>query len=194
MFRFGRQWMPRMGVDEGAGSAGSASAGEEKTESAPLSEEEIARQIEAAKEAARAEAKAEYEQQLAEKLEQTKTEAAKLAKMTADEKAAYEREQREAELTRREAAIAERELRAETGKILADKGLPAGVLDIVIGKDAADTAARIDAFKAAYDKAVQAGVEARLQGKTPVTGNQVAQADTDAARDAFTKALQGGFN
>jgi len=191
---FGRRFFtPFLSADGGAPEGGAAAADNKDDKGAASTTEDVAAQIEAAKEAGRAEARVAYEAELAQKLEEGKTEAAKLAQMNADEKAEYERKQREEALAKREADIASRELRAETIKTLADKGLPADVLDLVIGADAADTAKRIDNFKGQFDKAVQAGVEARLKGKTPTTGSGAAQSPDDQARAAFSTALKGGF-
>ena len=186
---------PFFNADTGAAEGGAATAGaESKTEDAPLSAEEVARQVTEAREKATAEAKVNYEKELAEKLAESKTEAEKLAKMNAEQKADYEREQREDALAKRELEITERELRAEASKSLTEKGLPIEVLDLVIGTDAADTAKRIDAFKASYDKSVQAAVEQRLQGKTPLGSNSVATSPAEQARSAFASALKGGRN
>ncbi len=114
--------------------------------------------------------------------------------MTAEQKAEYEREQREAKLAAREADIALRELKAEATKTLAAKDLPVEVLDLVIAIDAKTTNERIDTFKAQFDKAVQAGVEARLQGKTPSGGSgKTAAPAEEQARKQFANALKGGI-
>lgn len=192
---FSRKMQPFFNADPGAAESGTATAGaEDKSEGTPLSAEEVARQVTEAREAAKAEAKADYEKQLAEKLEESKTEAEKLAKMNAEQKADYERQQREDALAKREAEITARELRAEASKTLAEKGLSVDLLDLVIGTDAEDTSKRIDTFKASFDKAVQASVEQRLQGKTPISGNGAAATQEEQARSAFASGLKGGRN
>lgn len=123
-----------------------------------------------------------------------RTEAEKLAKMNADEKAIYELEQREKALADKEHSIATRELRAETLKALADKdtNLPAEVLDLVIGADAETTTQNIKTFKKVFDAAVQTAVEARLAGKTPTVGTgTAAKGAEEQAREQFAKALGG---
>jgi len=95
----------------------------------------------------------------------------KKSKMTDDERAEFEREQKQKALDDREAAIALKELRAETAKLLIDKDLPQDFLDYVIGADIKDTLKRLDTFKPVFDKAVQEQVEKRLAGKSPERGN-----------------------
>lgn len=98
-------------------------------------------------------------------------EALKVAGMDADSKAKYQKEQEDQKLKQREADLARRELKADARSVLEDKGVPAEFLDILLGRDMKETKANVDAFKSAFDAAVQAQVEKRLVGKTPQTGN-----------------------
>lgn len=95
------------------------------------------------------------------------SEAEKLAKMTKEEAVEYQRKQKEKALAGREADITKRELMAEAKVTLADKGLPAGLAEMLIYTDAdsckASIAALDKAFKAALDKAV----EERIKGGKP---------------------------
>lgn len=202
-----RFWNIFFAPDNGAGAGGAAAAPDPvtppatdpapvapepatppATDPAPatITAEEAARQVEAAK----AEAKAAYEQQLAEKL----TEAEKLAKMSKEDREKYELQQRLAELEKKEQAMAARELKNEAIKTLSEKGLPMAVADFLVAENAEATAKRIDTFKGVFDQAVQAAVEERLKGKTPVTGGgSGTQSPTDQMRSAFSSALRGGF-
>lgn len=103
-------------------------------------------------------------------VEKAKTEAEKLAKMNADQKAEYERQQREAKLTEREAEITKRELRASALETLAEKGLPKGLADILNYTDADSTKESLDAVETAFRAAVEAGVNERLKGNPPGGG------------------------
>lgn len=114
-----------------------------------------------AKTIAKERAKAEAE------VEKAKTEAEKLAKMNADQKAEYERQQREMKLAEREAGITRRELRASALETLAEKGLPKGLADIIDYKDAESTKTSLGAVETAFRAAVEAGVNERLKGNTP---------------------------
>ena len=92
------------------------------------------------------------------------------SKMTPEEKEEQEKSQKEKDIADREAAIAHRELQADTKEILSEKGLPESLMGVVIGKDKDTTVKNVDALKVEFDKAVQAQVEERLKGKTPSTG------------------------
>jgi hypothetical protein len=170
------------------GEGGEAEAGE-----TVITSEQLAEQIEAAKESVRAGLQAEYESKLAEQLEAGRTEAEKLSKMTADEKREFEYNKRLEDLQGKEQQLAARELQAEATKILGDKGLPSTVLDFVLAQNAEDTAKRIDNFKQVFDVAVQAGVEQRLQGKTPRAGaaGVGTKTSTEQLQEQFNNALGG---
>ncbi|GIP57905.1 DUF4355 domain-containing protein [Paenibacillus woosongensis] len=103
-------------------------------------------------------------------VEKAKTEAEKLAKMNADQKAEYERQQREAKLAEREAEITKRELRASALETLAEKGLPKGLADILNYTDADSTKESLEAVETAFRAAVEAGVNERLKGNPPGGG------------------------
>ncbi|KJE29119.1 hypothetical protein LG52_2263 [Geobacillus kaustophilus] len=68
-----------------------------------------------------AEERTKWEKEFETKLTEAKTEAEKLAKMNAEQKAEYERKKREEELAKREAEITRRELRATALETLAEK-------------------------------------------------------------------------
>lgn len=99
-----------------------------------------------------------------------KTEAEKLAKMNADQKAEYERQQRDEELKKREADITRRELRASALETLAEKGLPKGLADILDYKDAESTKTSLESVEKAFREAVEAGVNERLKSGAPGGG------------------------
>src|SRR5690606_35045753 len=111
-----------------------------------------------------------WEKDFAEKLAAAKTEAEKLAKMNADQKAEYERKQREEELAKRETEITRRELRATALETLAEKGLPKGLADILDFTSADSTNSSIESVEKAFREAVEAGVNERLKTKGPPKG------------------------
>lgn len=126
-----------------------------------------------------------------------RSEAEKLAKMNADEKAKFELEKREQALAAKEQNIATRELRNETLTMLADAkyNLPADVIDLVLGQDAEKTTKNIETFKQVFDAAVQKVVDERLAGKSPTVSNGTqAQGAEELAREQFARALTGGAN
>lgn len=101
------------------------------------------------------------------KFEAEKEEAAKLAKMNAEDKAKYAAEKREEELTAREAAIQQKELRYEALNILEENKLPAKLVDCLNLTSAETCKASIESIKAAWTEALTAAVDARLKSNTP---------------------------
>lgn len=95
-------------------------------------------------------------------------EATKLAKMNAEEKAKYEREQRDKELAEREAAITKRELTATAKETLADKGLPIELSAVLDYSNAEACNESIVAVEKAFMSAVNKAVEQRLKGSAPI--------------------------
>ena len=125
---------------------------------------------------------AEYEQ----KIEDAKTEAAKLAKMTADQKAQYEQEQRTTDLEKREKEITVRELKAQANVSLTEKGLPMDLAEILNYADAESCNKSIEAVEKAFQTAVEKAVNDKLRGTGAPkgTGNNQSSVDTDKMSDA----------
>jgi hypothetical protein len=111
-----------------------------------------------------------------------------MAAMSADEKAAHEKEmqekarkEREDALTKREAAIQLRELRAEALETLADKALPKALADCLDYSSAEKCKESIETIGKVFNTAVQGEVEKRLKGHTPSQNGGTAYADSSAA-------------
>ena len=114
------------------------------------------------------------------------TEAEKVAKMDAEQKAKYAQEKHEKELAEREAALTKRELTATAKEILADKGLPAELVEIVNTTDADSCAASIEAIEKASSAAVQNAVNERLKSNPPKVGDtNTGKTEVTSLRDAF---------
>ena len=114
------------------------------------------------------------------------TEAEKVAKMDAEQKAKYAQEKHEKELAEREAALTKRELTATAKEILADKGLPAELVEIVNTADADSCAASIEAIEKAFSAAVQNAVNERLKSNPPKVGDtNTGKTEVTSLRDAF---------
>lgn len=95
------------------------------------------------------------------------SEAERLAKMTKEEKAAYQQKKREKELSDREAEITKKELMAEAKNTLAEKNLPAGLAEVLNYTDADACNKSISAVEKAFQKAVETAVDERLKGGKP---------------------------
>lgn len=108
-----------------------------------------------------------WDEELSSKVEEAKTEAQKLAKMNAEQKAEYERKQLEEQLTKREAEITKRELRATALETLAEKGLPKQLAEVLVYTDAEATNTSIEAVEKSFRDAVEQAVNDRLKNSTP---------------------------
>ena len=115
------------------------------------------------------------------KIDEAKTEAEKVAKMTAEQKAKYAEDKRLAELEKREKDITTRELRATAHETLAEKGLPKDLIDILNYTDAESCNKSIEAVERAFQSAVQKAVNEKLRGKQDPRGGQSGQDSVDAA-------------
>ena len=101
------------------------------------------------------------------KFDAAQEEAAKLAKMNAEQKAEYAAKKREEELTARETAIKQKELRYEALNILEENKLPAKLVDCLDLTSADTCNASIEAIKTAWTEALTAAVDARLRSNEP---------------------------
>lgn len=110
-----------------------------------------------------AEEKKKHEKALAD----AKTEAEKLAKMNADEKAEHERQKREKALLDREAEITKRELKAQAYETLAEKNIPKELADVLNYSDADACKASIEAVEKAFQSAVEKAVNEKLRSNNP---------------------------
>jgi len=105
-------------------------------------------------------------------LKQAQQEAEKLAKMNAEQKAQYEREQQEAEYNTRLAELNKRELRMEAHTILEEKGLSPKLLDAIPMESADGVKAAIDNLETVFRSAVEDAVNERIKTPAPKTGVQ----------------------
>ncbi|MCB7151952.1 MULTISPECIES: DUF4355 domain-containing protein [Lactiplantibacillus] len=133
-------------------------------------------------------AKAKWEADNKQALEDAKNEGAKLAKMSAAEKADAEMQARVAEIEKREAALKQSELKAATKALLQDNGLPADMSDTLIGLgDAEAIKNAVETLKGSIDAQVNQRVEKIATGTKPVSGssqlgnlNDVSKKDFDS--------------
>ena len=95
------------------------------------------------------------------------SEAEKLAKMTAQEKAEYLQKKKEKELADRETQITKRELEATAKNTLTDKGLPVELSEVLNYADAESCNQSITVVEKAFQAAVEKAVEERLKGDRP---------------------------
>ena len=156
------------GGQEGAeGACGAAGAGDplsfDDFLKDPKNQAEFDRRVSKALETSRSKMQAEINT----KVQEAVTEAEKMAKMNAEQKAQYEREKKEKEMADREAAITKRELMATAKEQLAEKGLPLSLADVLNYSSAEECNASIEAIGKTFQEAVEKAVEDRLKGGKP---------------------------
>lgn len=126
-------------------------------------------------------AKAKWEADKKQALEDAKNEGAKLAKMSAAEKADAEMQARVAEIEKREAALKQSELKAATKALLQDNGLPADMSDTLIGLgDAEAIKNAVKALKGSLDTQVNEKVEKLATGTKPSNSSSNLSSSNDA--------------
>lgn len=106
------------------------------------------------------------------RVQDERTEAEKLAKMNAEQKAKYAEEKRLSELEKREKEITTRELRATAYETLAEKNLPKELVDILNYESAETCNKSIEAVEKAFQSAVEKAVNDKLRGGNPPKGGQ----------------------
>ena len=111
------------------------------------------------------------------------SEAKRLEKMNAEQKAEYQRKQAEEKLAKREAEVTRRELMAEAKAQLAEKGLPVTLSEVLDYSDADKCKASIEAVSKAFSDSVEAAVNERMKGKPPKSGTP------NTAKDPFLEGL-----
>ncbi|HFE9851443.1 TPA: DUF4355 domain-containing protein [Enterococcus faecalis] len=107
-------------------------------------------------------AKAAWAKEEEERVKTVKTEAERLAALSAEEKAQEQERLKKEEEEKRLAEITRRELRLEALEILEDKELPKELIDAVVLTDTDACKASIDGMEKAFRAAVESAVNKRL--------------------------------
>ena len=123
----------------------------------------------------RSEGKSKAEADIAKAVADAKAEWERQAKMTEDERVKEASVKREKELDDKEKALALRENTANAKELLAEKHIDTSMAKFLVTSDAEETKKNIEEFEKAYAKAVEAGVEDKLKGKTPEDKGGVAK-------------------
>lgn len=136
-------------------------------------------------------AKSKWETEKATELENAKTEAEKLAKMNAEQKAKYAEEKRIAELEKREKDITTRELKAQAYETLAEKNLPKELIGTINFESAETCNASIEALEKSFQSAVEKAVNEKLRGGDPPKSSQ--GNNNNSLQNTISKAMRGQF-
>jgi hypothetical protein len=123
----------------------------------------------------RSEGKSKAEADIAKAVADAKAEWERQAKMTEDERVKEASVKREKELADKEKALALRENTANAKELLAEKHIDTSMAKFLVTSDAEETMKNIEEFEKAYAKAIEAGVEDKLKGKTPEDKGGVAK-------------------
>lgn len=115
-------------------------------------------------------AKAKWEAEFGEKLESEKKEAARLAKLTAEQREKELFEKQKAEFSKQQAAFQREQMLNSTMLELQKESLPVQFAEYLLADTAETVAANITAFKSKWQEAVQKAVDDRLKGSTPKGG------------------------
>ena len=91
--------------------------------------------------------------------------------------------QRMAELERREAALAQRELQSRAAQLLQERSLPAVLIQALNCGSPEALEKSIDAAETAFREAVRLGIGERMKGSVPKTGAE--NDDTDDSDEAY---------
>lgn len=139
-------------------------------------------------------------EQVATAAEQAKSEAERMAQMNADQKAEYERQQREEDLAKREQAIVARELKAQAVTQLSEVNLPLELVDLINVADSDKAQESFIAVKSAWEKAhgswessIEAAVKEKLASSVdnPLGGVTLSGETNPWAKETFNLTAQG---
>lgn len=172
------------GNDEGAGEGTQGQEGGDKSFDDVLKDKKYQSEFDKRVAKALETAKSKWETDYQAKIQEAKTEAEKLAKMNADQKAEYEKQKKLDELAKREKDITTRELRATAYETLAEKNLPKELVDILNYESAETCNKSIEAVEKAFQSAVEKAVNDKLRGGNPPKGGQGSKIDYSKMSDA----------
>lgn len=173
--------------DTGAGEGGENNPPEEnKPESKTYTDEELQKliQSESDKRVTQAMKTAEqkWQKEYEKKLEDEKSEAEKLAKMSAEERAKAEFEKEKKKFDDERTKFNRDRLELETAKELGKQGLDVEFSSFLMGENAESTNENIKLFKEKFDSAVEKAVTDRLKGKTPKTTDKNTTISVDSLK------------
>lgn len=112
-------------------------------------------------------AKAKWESDYKDKLKKEKDEAARLAKMSAEDRAKEEFEKQKQDFETERKQFERDRLELQVKKNLNEQGLNESFSSFLIGEDADSSLANIKSFKGAWDKALSEAVKEKLKGEPP---------------------------
>lgn len=132
--------------------------------------------------------KSKWEQEYEAKVEKERNEAAELAKLSEKDRQKALIQKEKDEFEKEKAAFRKEQLAVEKGKQLTAQGIPADFAHRITGDTAEDILEDVKAFRAEWDKAVEAKVNERLASKNTTRvgtgGGQMTKAEIMAVKDS----------
>lgn len=122
-------------------------------------------------------AKKQWDKECAKKIAAEKDEAARLAAMSADERARAELDKREKAFADEKKQYLTDKMEFEATKSLAKENLPVTFARLLSGEDIDATNKNIEMFKREFLKAIETALNERLKGQTPKTSPSVENND-----------------
>lgn len=130
------------------------------------------------------------EKEFAKRLKDEKDEAARMARLSEEERARELFEQEKKALDAEKAALQRERLEMEIAKQLTEHGLNAGFAKFLMGKDADESKANIDAFRAAWGENLEAAVNEKLSGRPPQAGAKNLMNENPFSKDHYNLTKQ----
>lgn len=112
-------------------------------------------------------AQTKWQEEYQAKLEVEKSEAEKLASMSAEERARAKFEKEKSEWEEQKSNFEKEKMKLEATKLLSSEGMPISFVDYVVGDTAEQVTENIKVFKEAWTVALDEAITERLKGKTP---------------------------
>lgn len=112
-----------------------------------------------------------FDEKLAKSLADAKADWERKAKLSDEEKEDEAQKEKLKAIEAREHKITMRERRADALTTLSEKNIPAELADYVVDLDQDKTESNIDKLEKVWSAAIEAGVKARINGKTPTENN-----------------------
>lgn len=156
--------------------------GQEKT----YTEQEFQSEVDRRVSEALKKAKASWDKDNEVKIQSERDDAAKLAVMSADERARAEMEKRQKAFDEERNQYLSEKMEFEAAKELSKHNLPLSFAKLLSGGDMDSTLSNIETFKQEFLKAVEAALSERLRGSTPKTGGAVTE-ESDPFLSGFGK-------
>lgn len=128
-----------------------------------------------------------------EKLEEEKNEAARLAKLSEEERQQALIQKEKDEFEQEKAAFRQEQLLVEKGKQLQEIGIPSTFASRIQGKTAEEAIEDVKSFKAQWDKALEAAVNEKLKASVdiPLGSDGKSGASNPFAKETFNLTEQG---